>query len=138
MASVFLPCWAPSRARAAAVVLFPTPPLPLTNSSLRSRSSGTSWIPTLLESREPHAALAGLGADLDVGDLRRRDADLAALAVGEPQPPTLVLDGVFDGGDELVAVGVVGHFDFDLLRRVGHADPDFHVIPPGEARARPA
>src|SRR3546814_14730499 len=69
------------------MVVLPTPPLPVTKSRRRSRSSVMSG-PSASDpgelSAEPDATIVGRGADLDVGQLGRRHAHLAALAVGEP------------------------------------------------------
>src|SRR3546814_4563477 len=68
------------------MVVLPTPPLPVTKSRRRSRSSVMSG-PSASDpgelSAEPDATIVGRGADLDVGQLGRRHAHLAALAVGE-------------------------------------------------------
>src|SRR5579884_3575726 len=80
--SVFWPRSAASRARAAAMVVLPTPPLPLTNSSLRSRRAVIG--PGLRGAETDPAVLAG-SPDLDVSDLGRGQAHLAAPAVGEPE-----------------------------------------------------
>src|SRR5437763_8168044 len=72
--------------------------------------------------------LGGVGTNLDVGKLGGRDPDPTAPDIGEPEHLALGGDGLFDGGDELVAVGVLRQLDLDLLRRVGHTDPDFHQL----------
>src|SRR5438270_12381743 len=74
-----------------------------------------------------------VGADLDVGELGGRHAHPPALAVGEPEHLALGGHCFLDGADELVAVGVLGHVDLDLLRRIGDADPDFHRLTPPDA-----
>ena len=74
---VRLPRSAASRARPAATVVLPTPPLPVTNSSRRSRRSR-------IRTPKPMRRSESRGADLDVGDLVGRHADLAAPAVGDP------------------------------------------------------
>src|SRR5207248_10744271 len=72
--------------------------------------------------------LGGVGTDLDVGELGGRDPDPTAPDIGEPEHLALGGVGLFDGGDELVAVGVLRQLDVDLLRRVGYTDPDFHQL----------
>src|SRR3546814_2053617 len=70
------------------MVVLPTPPLPVTKSRRRSRSSVMSG-PSASDpgelSAEPDATIVGRGADLDVGQLGRRHAHLPTLAVGEPE-----------------------------------------------------
>src|SRR5688572_21106135 len=70
---------AASRPSAAATVLLPTPPLPVTNSSRRSRSEMGS------APGEPDTAIAARGPDLDVGDLLHRHAHLPSPAIGQPE-----------------------------------------------------
>ena len=93
--SVRLPCCAASSASDAAIVVLPTPPLPVTNSSWRSsRSVGMGPTRPAGSAAEADAALVLGAADLDVGDLVDGHADLAALAVGEPQGAAVREGGV--------------------------------------------
>ena len=135
--STRLPCSAASWARPAATVVLPTPPLPVTNTRRRSSRSGAArHRPAYLP--RPHARPQGApnptrrsaaGApDLDVGHLDDRDADPAALAVGQPEDPVAGLEQLLDVGDHLVAVGIVGHLHLELLGGVGDADTHVHLV----------
>src|SRR5437764_3588175 len=105
-ASVRRPRWALSRARAAATVLLPTPPFPVTNSRRRSRSGrlaadgpGTAG----LQGAEADAPSLGLRPNLYPRHLGRHHADPPTLAVGEPQDPGVLGDGLGDLFDDVVA-----------------------------------
>ena len=82
---------AATSASAAATVVLPTPPFPVTNNRSRSRSEfmiqvGVEQLVRLDAVRsaaETDRAAALLGAELDVGDLRRRDERLVAALVGD-------------------------------------------------------
>src|ERR1700739_3542007 len=95
---VFLPRSAANQARAAAMVVLPTPPLPVTKTSLRSRRSATH------RRAEPDPALVAGRVELDVSDPRRRHPDLATLAVGQPQDAAVAADGLLHLGRELIGV----------------------------------
>src|SRR3954454_13286757 len=74
---------------------------------------------------ETDAARVGSSAEIDVGQLLHRDADLMALAVGEPQHPAR-RDRLLDGRPHGFGVSVVGQLDLDFPRVVGHTDADVH------------
>src|SRR5258706_3167221 len=112
--SVRLPRCAASSPSAAAMVVLPTPPLPLMNSSFRSsRSTGAK----ALDGAEPDSATLGVAVDLEVGDLGGGHADAAALLVGQPEDLVVAGDRGFDVGDDLIVIGLFAHVDLDLLRR---------------------
>src|SRR5580765_316694 len=100
---------AASRASAAEIVVLPTPPLPVTNTSRRSNKSVTGRGALTPEAE----ALVLLGRrDLDVGDLGDGHADLATALVGEPQHLVVVGDeGVVDLALQLLAGGVVSQLE---------------------------
>src|SRR4051794_30412333 len=107
----------------AATVVLPTPPFPVTKSSLRS-SRGV--MVETLDARGGSAAEADATAlvrpaDLEVRDLLGGHAHLAALAVGEPEHGS-VGQRLGDVGLQDVGIGVGGELDVELLG--GLADPD--------------
>src|SRR5207244_517638 len=130
-----------SSASPAAMVLLPTPPLPVTNTSRRSSREVVtrrrsywakvvtgSWSPrSWSEGCEADPPLARFRADVDVRHLVGGHPHLAAATVGEPQHAAPAPDRCLDRGHQLVAVRVVCHLDLDLLRGVDHADSNFHV-----------
>src|SRR4051794_11833754 len=94
------------------MVLLPTPPLPVTKSSLRSSSAVMGWprrwrsaVRQAPLAAEPDVAAVVGPADLDVRDLLGRDTDLASLAVGQPEHPA-VGQSLGHVGLERVGVGV--------------------------------
>src|SRR5439155_24744649 len=93
------PRWDASRASAAATVVLPTPPLPVTKTSLRSRSSTTS---ALLGAETDVALLVGT-ADLEVREPLGRDADPPPAPVGQPEHLVVAADRGLDLGGDLVA-----------------------------------
>src|SRR4051812_21618321 len=132
---VFLPRSAASRANAAAMVVLPTPPLPVTKISLRSRRSGAEGTN---QKRRPVTRSAGGEADppffgrtaeLHVGDLVGRDADPPTAAVGEPEHSLASGQRRFDILHDLIAVSVVAELDLDLLRRLGDTNANVHELP---------
>src|SRR5580704_15696287 len=140
-ASTRLPCSAANWASAAATVVLPTPPLPVTKTSRRSRRPGAvTTAPSRPADRsrppgkppgrrsggaEPHPALVDRCADLDVRDLGDRHGHAAATAVGQPEHPVSPAEGRFDVGEDLVPVRVLTQLDLQLLRRLD--DPDTYV-----------
>ena len=130
------------------MLVLPTPPLPVTNTSRRSstghvvevaRSASVmggvhggrrrrgAW-PEAQAGAEADAALGVGAAELDVGDAGRRDRHVLAVAVGEPERLVVVGEGLVDAALDLGAIGVGGQLDLDLLHRVQHADANVHNI----------
>src|SRR3546814_16731901 len=111
------------------MVVLPTPPLPVTKSRRRSRSSVMSG-PSASDpgelSAEPDATIVGRGADLDVGQLGRRHAHLPTLAVGEPERAA-VGDGCLALLLHGVRVGSLLELNLELLVGLGTADADVHT-----------
>src|SRR5436305_7403114 len=137
---VRLPRLAARRASDEATVVLPTPPLPVTKRSLRSRMSAGTRRPAPAGASSggteaDPAVLAG-HAHLDVGHPGHRHADPPASAVGQPQDGVGAAEGRVDVVHQLVAVGVVGDLDLDLLGRVDDADTDVHQRAPLVGGAR--
>src|SRR5215204_6578875 len=99
--SVRLPDRAPRWASAAATDVLPTPPLPVTKRSRRSsrppasdirtashdaqrRPASRRAVPADASATEADTTITVVRAELDVGDLRRRDADPPAPLVRQP------------------------------------------------------
>src|SRR5262245_62204027 len=120
--SVRMPRDAASWPSAAAIAVMPAPPLPVTNSSLRSsRPDGIG------SAAEPDAPPLVARADLDVSHLVDGDAVLPAAPVGQPQRAPL-LERRVDVLAHGVAVGVLGQQHLELLGRPLDPDADVHVF----------
>src|SRR5262245_39601143 len=120
--SVRAPWEAASWPSAAAIAVLPTPPLPVTNSSLRSsRPEGIG------SAAEPDAPPLVARPDLDVRHLVDGDAVLAAAPVGQPQRPPLRERRV-DVPAHGVPVGVLGRHHLELLGRALDPDADVHCF----------
>ena len=65
-------------------------------------------------------------AQLDVGDLRRRDRDVLAALVGDPQHVGRAGQRRLDARLEFVAIRVFGELDVDLAGGLGHSDAYVH------------
>ena len=97
--------------QAAATVVLPTPPLPVTKTSLagggrraarhRRPASVTCRPRTGSGGAESDPALRGGRPDLDVGDLDHRHTHLAALPVGQPEDAVAGLEQLLDVGTTL-------------------------------------
>src|SRR5207248_4503555 len=135
---VRLPRLAASRASDEATVVLPTPPLPVTTNSLRSsrsrRTPGAADAPS--GGTEANPAVLARYAHLNVGHPGRRHPDPPASTVGQPQDAVLATQGRVDVVHQLVAIGVVGHLDLDLLGRVDDTDADVHQRAPLGRRRR--
>src|SRR5688572_2685836 len=127
--NVRLPCAAPTMASAAATLVLPTPPLPVTKS--RRRSSIGRDSPIAGGAALPAEADRSFGRrarDLDVGDLADRYGDVATLLVGQPQHLGFFGERVVDRGLEFVAVDRGVELDQDLLGGVQYPDTNVHVV----------
>src|SRR5579875_450717 len=102
-ASTRLPCWAASWASAAATVVLPTPPLPVTNSNWRPSSAA------------PGMAVTG-------GRLVRGPS-------GRPEPPPALAVGRtdLDVRQDGLPVGSVPQVDLELFGGLGDPDADFQL-----------
>src|SRR5436190_14860347 len=131
--SVRLPWCAASNASAAAIVVLPTPPLPVTNSNCRSSRLGPDMRRCAggLRCAEADATQVRAGAELDPRELVNCDPDLAALAVRQPEDAVAVGDGLLERPLHRLRVGAVGQLDLDLAGVVGHPDADVHVCSSG-------
>jgi hypothetical protein len=107
---------------AAAIDVLPTPPLPVTNRSLRSRRGGSGAVSS---APEADAAIAVGRADFDVRDLLRRNSHPAAALVDQPEHLGSAAEGGFDPGVDLFTL-LVGELDAELARGMGHADSYVH------------
>ena len=74
---------------------------------------------------EADAPTRSVFRDLDVGDLRRRDADPTALHVGQPHHRSTVAHGSVDLGDDVVGSSV--DLEVELFGRVGDTDVKVHA-----------
>src|SRR4029453_11558823 len=120
--SVRIPRDAASWPSAAAIAVLPTPPLPVTNSSLRS-----SRPDAIGSAAEPNAPPRLARADLHVGHLVDGDAELAAAPVGQPQRAA-VRERLVDVLAHRFAVGVVGQRHLEHVGRALDPDADVHVF----------
>src|SRR5271157_4630988 len=134
--SVRFPLLAARSPSPAVIVVLPTPPLPVTNRSLRSSSSATQLSTPVKppphtaasDGRpETHAARLCATVQLYVSQFGGGDPDTPPPFVGEPEHPRRLGDGRVDLGDQFVGAGIVRQLDFDLPGRLSNADPDVHV-----------
>ena len=129
------------RARAAATVVLPTPPLPVTKTSLQveevrhrraqpvrsacSRAVGPAGRRGRRQGApKPTRRSVARRADLDVGDLATGTPTRRPLRSVSHRTPSPVR-APLDVGERPVAIGVLGQLDLDLLGRLD--DPDAHV-----------
>src|SRR3954453_22602296 len=76
---------------------------------------------------EPDAAHVRPGPEVHPRQLVEHDADLATLAVGEPEHRVARLDRVLERAADALDIDVVRHLDLDLAGVVRDADADVHL-----------